>query len=532
MKTVKCPMFALALAISCGVTNAELGDNASWLRGALGLMWHPSGYDIELIEQNDDWMSIEPFLEQVDELDVVDYIQLNLNDAASLCASHTAPHARVESMMGDVLIVPRAASGADPFEDWLIACKARGLRTQIYVNSGCLLYGDATIATRWKNYCNSNAEVRNFINSESYHTMNGYPDRQYMFAYGEFVLKEYSERYGDLIDAWLFDTARLIASNGDSTGGTIDNQRLFENWANACRAGNANAAVAFNHGVGTAANPFAGSTLVGDYTFGHPFGGLNNPTGTASLYARNFSFCEKMGETNGHVYSGGVTWNDKVMGHYYPKMSTTRWNNGTVAALTNQQFLEWNQVGLSGGAISWGVPLNHPYTNRSWLAPDLRAKDWAFDQLKYMNDRITVSKEKYVQLRKADAQDYCINGGRGGSNGQDVMLWTYIDNHRNLTWEEVDRGDGWYSYKKKGTNYCLDGGNGGAFGQEVYLWLENANNFNQHWKKIPTGDGTFKLSKRNAPTFGIRSTGGANYESVFLGATRAQANNKWFIEYK
>ena len=87
-----------------------------------------------------------------------------------------------------------------------------------------------------------------------------------------------------------------------------------------------------------------------------------------------------------------------------------------------------------------------------------------------------------VQLRKRNSFDFCIDGGNGGRNGQNVALYHYIESHPNLTWEELDRGNGFFSYQKKGTNFSLDGGNGGERGQNVFLWRTDPNNFNQHWR--------------------------------------------------
>ena len=384
--------------LSSNVALAQLGERAEWMRGALGLNWKPARFGDGFAEQPDR-LSIEPFLEQIEPLNNVDYIQVHLNESNTFSHSHAAPHARIESMMGDKIIVPRAESNADPFGDWLRACKARNLKTMVYVHSGGLVYGDETIAARWKEYCDTNEEVQEFINSQPWHTKKGFPNRPYMFAYGEFVLKEYSLRYGTLIDAWCFDKAKLVADNGDSLSvkkpnpkKLLSQQRLFENWANACRAGNPDAAVAFNHGVGTAKNPFNKTTLVADFTFGHPFGGIGDTAGTESLYKRNFSFCKIMRDTEGYVFSKDKpTWNDKVIGHFDPKMSTSKWNGGPRAGLTNEQFLEWNEVGLSNGAITWGVPLVLADCNRKKKKPVLTAKPWAFEQLEFMNERITVS---------------------------------------------------------------------------------------------------------------------------------------------
>ena len=371
------------------------------MRGALGLNWKPARFGDGVTELRDR-LSIEPFLKQIESLDKVDYIQVHLNESNKFSHSHAAPHARIESMMGDKIIVPRANSQADPFRDWLEACKARKFKTMVYVHSGGLTYGDETIAKRWKRYCATNKDVRKFIKSEPWRTQKGFPNRPYMFAYGEFILKEYSLRYGPLIDSWCFDKAKLVAENGDVVSikrakpqQLIEKQRLFENWANACRAGNPDATVAFNHGVGTAKNPFNKTTLAADFTFGHPFGGIGDMAGTENLYKRNFSICEKMKATGGYVFrKDKATWNDNVVGHFDPKISTSKWNGGPRAGLTNEQFLEWNQVGLSGGAITWGVPLVLADCNRIKKPPVLIAKPWAFEQLKFMNERLTRSKDK------------------------------------------------------------------------------------------------------------------------------------------
>ncbi|MCH6259054.1 carbohydrate-binding protein [Puniceicoccaceae bacterium K14] len=119
-------------------------------------------------------------------------------------------------------------------------------------------------------------------------------------------------------------------------------------------------------------------------------------------------------------------------------------------------------------------------------------------------------------LVKRDATGFVINGGSGGANGQVVSLWSNIV-HDNLTWEEIDRGGGYYSYQKKNTNYSLDGGDGGSDGQPIYLWTTDANNYNQHWRKVDSGGGFYRLEKRNAPGYSIDGgNGGAKRQAIFL----------------
>ncbi|SHJ76412.1 Por secretion system C-terminal sorting domain-containing protein [Reichenbachiella agariperforans] len=127
---------------------------------------------------------------------------------------------------------------------------------------------------------------------------------------------------------------------------------------------------------------------------------------------------------------------------------------------------------------------------------------------------------------KGNATGYAIDGGGNHSNGATIELYTNV-NHNNLTWTEIDRGNGYYSYQKKGTNYCIDGGSGGANGQDVYLWSCSDNNQNQHWKKIDVGGGHYLLQKRNAPNYAIDGGGGgAINQNVYLWTMNTNNQNQ------
>lgn len=132
-----------------------------------------------------------------------------------------------------------------------------------------------------------------------------------------------------------------------------------------------------------------------------------------------------------------------------------------------------------------------------------------------------------VQMRKRNAMGFGVDGGIGGANGQNVYLWSFSTGNVNQKWEEINRGNGFYSYKKKNTNFCLDGGNGGANGQNVYLWTCNNSNQNQHWLKVNAGSGHYRLQKRNAPGFSIDgNNGGANGQSLYLWASNSNNQNQ------
>lgn len=141
---------------------------------------------------------------------------------------------------------------------------------------------------------------------------------------------------------------------------------------------------------------------------------------------------------------------------------------------------------------------------------------------------------RFVQIRKRNASNFVLNGGSGAVRGQAVTLFGYRDNHVNLTWEEIDRGNGYFSYQKKGTNVSIDGGSNGSRNQAVKLQLTGSNNQNQQWKKISKGNGFFQLQKRNAPDFVLNGgSGGKDRQPVTLWSSSSTSHNlQWSFEYK
>jgi hypothetical protein len=386
----------------------ELCERGNWLRGRWGVNWKP----VNVYNGRSENLSIEPFLEQIKHLQTIDYIQVHLGESSIKSPVHIAPHPLLEKFwQGDTnssgepinLIVPRESTGIDPFLNILRAIKTAGMKTQVYVNSSNMLERDGNtnpsyipnITARWKQFCDTDPEVQTFINSQPYHTHPDYPNRQYMFAYAEFILKAYSERYGELIDGWLFDSGRYIYGNGDNaTSGVEQEQTLYRAFAKAAQAGNPSAPVSFNNSPERDTeqiNPFSEATHYDDYMFGHPYnGGKIIGDHKLGLYSRNFSHIEKMKETNGNVHSGtdphDWTWDDKVIGHLDPPMSTSSWNGGNTPALTDDEFLLWNlEATKAGGAISWGVSLVSKSTTNNDL---LVAKGWALRQLTLMDEHL------------------------------------------------------------------------------------------------------------------------------------------------
>ncbi len=136
-----------------------------------------------------------------------------------------------------------------------------------------------------------------------------------------------------------------------------------------------------------------------------------------------------------------------------------------------------------------------------------------------------------VTLRKNNSQGFAIDGGNGGKNGQNVYLWPYNSNNVNQQWEEINRGGGFYSYKKRNTDFCIDGNNGGKNGQNLHLWSCNSNNQNQQFRKVSLGNGRYRLEKRNASNISIDgNNGGANRQNVHMwSSNNNNGNQQWII---
>jgi hypothetical protein len=398
-------LFLTNISFNAQTTDPNQGLRADWMRGSVGLLWLPE----RNFNGNIEGVRIDDFIEQIKHLRTIDYVQLPLTSPNIFSPIHVGPNSIIESLWdGDTdsggnpinLAVPREALD-DPLLSWLKAVKAAGLKTEIYVNSYNLLarnpddvqedYPD--ISQRWMDWCDTNPEAQAFINSQSYH--NGTGRRKYMFCYAEFILKEYSKKYGDLIDAWCFDSADNIMENecgDDPASDDVNDQRIYQAFANACHAGNSNAALSFNNSVGDRdGNPFSTATLFDDYTFGHPFGGAGNMVEPRDpLYGYNFGIIEWMEDYSGYAFrDDSRTWNDNVVSHFFPKQSQTSWNAGNAPCLTDSEFVEWTTTGLiSGGSITWGTPLVR--TNLENL-PVLTLQPYALTQFELTDDYLKVN---------------------------------------------------------------------------------------------------------------------------------------------
>ncbi|MBU2950925.1 T9SS type A sorting domain-containing protein [Tamlana agarivorans] len=289
--------------------------------------------------------------------------------------------------------------------DDIMAIKAKGYKVLGYTNCKNMMGVSGAdydeIVSRWKAWCDNDPEAQAFINSQPYHTgiwnrttqqyedaTATFPERKYMFCYAEFVIKDFSIRYNKHMSSYQFDAASTVASIGgdNATSGLIEEQRIYQAFSNAARAGNPDLAVCYNIGRGSVnfnSFPFAPAVRFEDYTFGHAYGGNTDHGNKANgAFDRNYNHILRMMDTNGYVHEGGAwTWDDKIVGNFHSKLSTTAWGTGPNPAWETDDLIQWTSEALNaGGSMVWSGSFN------AVEGDNIMYRDWAWEQLKAIDD--------------------------------------------------------------------------------------------------------------------------------------------------
>lgn len=374
------------------------GERAKNVRGT----WS-SGIDVSLMDA-------------VKDLKTLDGLGVGFTSGASQSALHMAPHKLMERLAlkgvdgNDTtidLIAPTWGDlnldepEVDDTKDQMLKVKAAGFKVKAYTNSENFVGVNAeeyvAWTERWKEWCDTDPEAQAFINSQPFHTgvwnkttqqyedaTSTYPNRKYMFCYAEFILKDHALRYGDYIDNWIFDDGGTMGENGDNaTSGIIEEQRIYQAYSNAVHAGNPEIPTAFNNSrsnLNYASYPFAHAVQFEDFTFGHAFGGNNNHAEkvNGNQFNLNYQHVTRMTETNGNVHDGGNwDWDDKIVGNFHSKISTTAWKFGPAQAWEQDDFNQWNLEAMqAGGAMTWDGSFNRNITGvYDWVIPLLKGLD-------------------------------------------------------------------------------------------------------------------------------------------------------------
>ncbi|MGJ8672757.1 hypothetical protein [Rubritalea sp.] len=336
-----------------------------------------------------------------------------LNEGASGSGNHNAPHQLLESIAlgltavgGDPISAPVPSWGDlsldeaqnDSFLAEILEIRNAGIGVKVYSNSENFV-GSNTVALeaffeRWKEYCDTDPDVMEFIDSQPYHTgiwnsttqeyedaSETYPNRKYMFCYAEYVLKNYALRYGEYVDSWTFDSANDMGANGDNaSSGILEQQRIFQAFANAVHAGNPEIPIAFNNGrsnVNYGSYPYVAATRFDDFTFGHAFGGNNNHA-EGTQFTLNYQHITRMTETNGYVHAeSGRDWDNLIVGNFHSKLGPISWQYSTPSAWEQDDFNQWNLEAMqAGGHTTWeGSVSRGPRTLRDWAITQLELLD-------------------------------------------------------------------------------------------------------------------------------------------------------------
>jgi hypothetical protein len=132
---------------------------------------------------------------------------------------YLAPNPTYERLVGE-----GKCSRRDLVSDLYNALYKRGIRLAVYLPSGAPNKDEKAVsALQWRN--------------------GAYPNREFQTKW-EAVIRDWSERWGDKVSAWWFDGCYFPNSMYRSK-----EPPNFESFAAAARAGNPNAAIAFNPGV-------------------------------------------------------------------------------------------------------------------------------------------------------------------------------------------------------------------------------------------------------------------------------------------
>ncbi len=215
---------------------------------------------------------------------------------------YLAPNAAYDRITG---IQPSKCSRRDLVADLYEALHKRGIRLMVYLPSGAPGQDKAAdAALEWRNGPVANREFQ----------------RKW-----EQVIKEWSERWGKKVAGWWFDGCYFPSSMYRSP-----EPPNFASFATAARAGNPDAAIAFNPGV---VYRMLSLTPYEDFTAGE----IDKPEMVAIRRA-----------------GGGKI--DGVQIHMLSYLGET-WGKGAPRFTTDQVIAHTRKVRDAGGAVTWDVPV-------------------------------------------------------------------------------------------------------------------------------------------------------------------------------
>lgn len=304
-----CPALLFACAVLLCAQDASTPNRAAWMRTA---KWGVMGHYLA------DWqakvhhlsMTVEDWNRLVDGFDVeglatqlssvgASYYQITIGQNSGY---YLAPNATYDKLTG---IQPSKCSRRDLVADLYAALHKRGIRLLVYLPSGAPSGDKAAVkALEWRN--------------------GPYPNREFQQKW-EQIIRDWSLRWGDKVSGWWFDGCYFPNSMYRSS--TPPN---FASFSAAARAGNPDAALAFNPGVFYRQFSLTPSD---DFVAGE----VDNPD---RLQIRR--------SVDGRV--------DGVQIHMLSFLGQT-WGMGSPRFTGDQVVGYSRKLWESGGAVTWDVPL-------------------------------------------------------------------------------------------------------------------------------------------------------------------------------
>ena len=192
--------------------------DTAWMKGAFGIMMHilPDGNSINRINKN---MNTKAIIDQVEEAGA-DYFLVSIGQMSGYYLGPNERFSSIVSAMPD-----RRFTKTDYIKEFADECRARGMKFMVYVPT----FPPNGVRNRngwdWTDFGMPEPEIQ-------VHTR----DSAMLWAS---VLREWSLRYGELVDGWWVD---------GGAARTVDIE-VFEMLGCALRAGNPKAAIAYNSGA-------------------------------------------------------------------------------------------------------------------------------------------------------------------------------------------------------------------------------------------------------------------------------------------
>lgn len=492
VKSIKLASCAMLFSATTLIDQVEAAETADWMSGEYGVSWRFNPNNRSSINN---W-NVNTLVNQVKSMPGVKYVIMNLS-AGAYGDIYIAPH----SVLSDITPTATPDNDRDLFLEAATAFKAEGIKVIGYIacqGPAMLKHGAAAAHDRqlvngeWYSQAKVNwaDHVRDVYRSNNIAT--------FQKAFGEIIFEEYAARYGTLVDGWWFD-------NGSAY---YDAQQLYD----IAKTHNPNSTMASN-----------GHKSFMAYRNGHPKP-LNGVGGVSPSDDANEDYLLiPIEQTSNGYFTEGT--GEKTLGHMYMPIQRL-WNSGEIV-WDAAQGIDWKGRCLqAGGAWTWNVDVDDNLSRLKLEAVSLIQEIVA--------GLPEINAYPLVQIRKRNALSFCLNGGGAAPfPGQNVKLWSYIPDHVAMTWEEIDRGNGYFSYQRVGTNYSIDGGAGGDNQQNVSLQPTDASDYDQQWQKVSTQSGFIKLKKRNA-NFAINGGNtGANGQNVNLWSVGSGSwNLQWEVEYR